>query len=187
MNIEIRFVEPDDASFIIELRNNPKLNRFLSPTSSEIVDQVKWIKDYKNREAEQKEFYFIVSENGIKRGLYRLYHINKFSFTIGSWLFTKCEQPNLPILTDLIVSDFGFNFLKLPILLYDVRKENRKVIQYHLLKEPLIYNEDELNYFYLLQHKNWAKAKDNVLLFFSIPETEFNSYRLNLNYYISKL
>jgi hypothetical protein len=181
MNIEIRFVEIKDAPFIVELRNNPRLNQYLSPTSAIITDQEEWIKAYKQREALKKEFYFLILENGYKRGLYRIYHINNYSFTIGSWLFTKCEYVNLPILTDLLFSDFGFSSLKLPVLLFDVRKENRKVIQYHLLKNPIIYSEDELNYYYLLQLKDWAELKNAVLSYFNISENEFNLLKLKLN------
>lgn len=181
MSIEIRLVEEKDAPFIVELRRNPKLNRFLSPTSPNVTDQEQWINGYKQRESEKKEFYFLISENGENRGLYRIYNINNFSFTIGSWLFTKCDQVNLPILSDLVLSDFGFNLLKLPVLLYDVRKENRKVIHYHLLKNPLIYNEDELNFYYLLQNKDWENSRNSVLSFFHLPEAEFNSLKSKLN------
>ena len=177
MSIEIRLVETEDAPFIVELRNDPRLGRYLSKTSSSITEQEKWIIDYKEREALKEEFYFLISENGIKRGLYRLYNINKYSFTIGSWLFTKCEILNLPIFIDIIISDFGFDVLNIPILLFDVRKENKKVIHYHLLKRPLIYYEDNLNLYCLLKREKWEDTKGRVAHFFNISNNELNTMR----------
>lgn len=177
MSIEIRLVETEDAPFIVELRNDPRLGRYLSKTSSSITEQEKWIIAYKEREALKEEFYFLISENGIKRGLYRLYNINKYSFTIGSWLFAKCEILNLPIFIDIIISDFGFDVLNIPILLFDVRKENKKVIHYHLLKRPLIYYEDNLNLYCLLKREKWEDTKGRVAHFFNISNNELNTMR----------
>ncbi len=177
MSIEIRLVETEDAPFIVELRNDPRLGRYLSKTSSSITEQEKWIIDYKEREALKEEFYFLISENGIKRGLYRLYNINKYSFTIGSWLFAKCEILNLPIFIDIIISEFGFDVLNIPVLLFDVRKENKKVIHYHLLKRPLIYYEDNLNLYCLLKREKWEDTKGRVAHFFNISNNELNTMR----------
>ena len=173
MNFEIRLVVPEDASFILDLRNNEKLNQFISPTSTNTQEQIDWIKAYKKREAEKKEFYFIVLEDGIKKGLYRIYNINDHSFTIGSWLFDSCKAIYLPILTDVVVSEFGFYDLKVPILLFDVRKKNKKVIRYHLLKKPLLYNEDESNNYYLLKLENWDKTREKIISTFNIPSNEY--------------
>ncbi len=182
MKYTIRLIENDDAAFILELRNNERLNRYLNVTSAKIEDQLNWIREYKIRESEKKEFYFIIIENGIKRGLYRLYKINSVSFTIGSWLFNKCENKNLPILSDLVISDFGFSNLKNPILLFDVRKDNRRVIQYHSLKMPLCYNEDELNNYYLIQSTNWEKAKASVLSFLDIKNDDYEELKKSFQF-----
>jgi hypothetical protein len=179
----IRLVEEDDASFIVGLRNNPKLNRYLSQTSANVNNQIFWIRNYKIKEKNIEELYFIVFENGLRKGLYRLYHINSASFTIGSWLFDSCENKNLPILTDLLMGDIGFYGLNKPVLLFDVRKVNRKVIQYHALKKPLFYNEDELNYWYLLKKNEWELSKMNVLSFFSINEDTYIEFKALYNYY----
>lgn len=168
MDYKIRLIEETDADFIVKLRNNPKLNRYLNPTSSNIEDQIRWIKDYKIKEKKQEEFYFIILENGYKKGLYRLYKISSISFTIGSWLFDVCENKHLPIITDLLMADMGFYKLNKEVLLFDVRKENKKVLHYHALKKPLFYSEDESNNYYLLTKKQWEESKNNVLSFFGI-------------------
>jgi len=181
MHNEIRLVREEDAEFIVKLRTDSRLTRFLSKTSSNVEKQVEWIKEYIKKEEKQEEFYFLILENGIKRGLYRLYKINNISFTIGSWLFDVCENKKIPIMTDLIIADFGYYKLNKDILLLDVRKENKKVINYHLLKKPLIYTEDELNYYYLIIKQQWEKSKNNILFYFEINPKEYNSFKNNFN------
>ncbi|HEY5592757.1 MAG TPA: GNAT family N-acetyltransferase [Paludibacter sp.] len=179
MNFKIRLIEEEDADFILKLRNNPKLNRYLSPTSISVDDQIKWIINYKKKEKNEKEFYYVIFENGTKKGLYRLYNINNVSFTIGSWLFDVCEDKQLPVITDLLMADIGYYELNKKVLLFDVRKENKKVIQYHALKNPLIYSDDELNNYYLLTKEHWDESKQNVLSFFGISQLMFESFKTN--------
>jgi len=173
----IRLVEEEDASFIQVLRNNPKLNRYLNQTSDNVDDQIDWIKNYKIKEKNNEEFYFIIYENGLRKGLFRLYNINSVSFTKGSWIFDTCENKNLPILTDLILNDIGFYELSKPVLLTDCRKDNRKVIQYESLKNPLFYNEDELSNYYLLTVNEWEASKINVMSFFCISPEEYGEFK----------
>ena len=170
MSYKIRLVEIEDTSFIIKLRSNPKLNKHLNKTSPSVENQINWIKEYKKREDKKEEFYFIVLENGIKRGLYRLYNVNKYSFTIGSWLFDNCIYKQLPIISDLLISEYGFKILGLPIMLFDIRKQNRKVINYHSLKEPLCYNENDENLYYLIKSEDWTNSKKNIMSFFGIEQ-----------------
>ncbi len=176
----IRLVEEEDADFIISLRNNSKLNRHLNPTSSKVEDQIKWIKEYKIKEKNLEELYFLVLENGIKKGLSRLYKINNVSFTIGSWLFDFCDNSNLPIMVDLLMTDLGFYILKKNVLLFDVRKANKKVLRYHSLKSPLQYYEDELNNYYLITSDKWEVAKKNVISFFNIDINDYEELKTTL-------
>ncbi len=177
MKYTIRFVVEEDAPFILSLRNNPRLNKHLSPTSVDLNAQQNWIRLYKEKERRNEEFYFIISEDNEKVGLYRLYHINNVSFTIGSWLFKSCLNKHLPILTDLVFSDVGFKHLQKDVLLFDVRKANKKVLNYHLIKKPLLYNEDELSYFYLIIKNFWENAKLYVLNYFGIDFDEYETFR----------
>ena len=84
---------------------------------------------------------------------------------------------NLPIFIDIIISEFGFDVLNIPVLLFDVRKENKKVIHYHLLKRPLIYYEDNLNLYCLLKREKWEDTKGRVAHFFNISNNELNTMR----------
>jgi hypothetical protein len=62
-------------------------------------------------------------------------------------------------------------------LLFDVRKDNKNVIRYHLLKSPLNYSEDEKNNYYLILKEKWENAKKHVLSFFSITTEEYEAVK----------
>ena len=53
--IQLKPVEESDADFIIELRTNNQKSRFISATNPDVTQQKEWIKNYKQRENEQKE------------------------------------------------------------------------------------------------------------------------------------
>ena len=48
-NIKLKLVDIRDARFILSLRTNKDLNKYINPTSKKIGDQVLWMKNYFNR------------------------------------------------------------------------------------------------------------------------------------------
>ncbi len=52
--IDVRFVEESDAEFILSLRTDPKLSRYLHATDNDVEKQRQWIRKYKEREAHGK-------------------------------------------------------------------------------------------------------------------------------------
>ena len=76
-NLALRLIRPDDAEYVYSLRSNPRYNTFLSTVTGSAKDQRRWIKDYKAREAEGVEYYYIIEgpSNGLPCGLVRLYDI----------------------------------------------------------------------------------------------------------------
>jgi hypothetical protein len=177
MKHKIHLVTTKDAPFIVELRNNPQLNTHLSATSAAVADQVKWIEAYKEREKKGEEFYFVITENGERKGLYRLYRINPTSFTIGSWLFTKCSYQNLPLLTEILMDEVGFFVLNKKIMLFDTRKDNQRVLRYSAIKKPLHYTEDEKHHYFLLQREQWEEAKERLFRFFRLDAEYYAQFK----------
>ena len=113
----------------------------------------------------------------MRKGLFRLYNINNVSVTIGSWVFDSCENKMLPILADLLMCDIGFYGLNMPILLVDVRKDNRKVIKYTSFKKPFCYFEDEITFWYLLKAEEWEASKTNIMSFSEINQETYNEFK----------
>jgi RimJ/RimL family protein N-acetyltransferase len=164
--LTFRLVESGDAPFIVNLRLNEKLARFLSKTSPHVSDQQNWIKAYKIREDKLAEFYFItLDESGNRIGLSRIYNMlpQISSFEIGSWLYSEAASIRAPILGDLAVRDYGFEVLNFQNCHFEVRKANLSVVRYHQNFSPELTREDDLNYYFKLSYKSYLIQRSKLL------------------------
>ncbi|KMQ63665.1 hypothetical protein ACM40_02375 [Chryseobacterium sp. BLS98] len=168
--IKLRFVEADDAEFIVSIRNNEKKSRFISKTSQDVDAQKQWISDYKEREQQKKEFYFIaVDQNNIDYATYRVYKIDSGLPEIGSWV-SKPDYSNIKnsIKVDVAVKDFVLNELKFDTLQFEVRKQNTSVNSYHKLFQPELVRSDDENNYYLLKRDTFNRILPDILKKFKI-------------------
>ncbi len=163
-NMLFRSVSVEDAAFILLLRTDEKLSRFLSKTNPDIKEQENWIRLYETREKEGLEYYFIsTSLDGEKYGLNRIYNIRPDSFEIGSWLYKSGLNVYIPILGDLAVRSFAFDLLNAEYCTFEVRKLNSSVLNYHKRFNPEIVGEDELNFYFKLSKDNFLNYKSKLL------------------------
>ena len=95
--LHARFVIESDAEFILSLRINPKLSRFLHSIDNDIDEQKKWVKRYKEREAIGTDYYFIYDSNGEYVGVNRIYNMQDDSCTGGSWICNPDIDPSKSI------------------------------------------------------------------------------------------
>jgi len=159
-HINLRFVEENDAGFIIEMRTNIKKNKFLSSVDANIEKQKKWIREYKKKEKEKEEFYFIIeSKTHEKLGLVRIYDFQNNSFCWGSWLIKDNAPKSTAIESALQVYEFGFYELGFEQSHFDVRKENNKVIAFHQRFGAKIIKEDDLDFFFIYSKNDYEKIK----------------------------
>lgn len=160
-----KLVEIEDAEFILRLRNNPELSAHLSETSTKIELQKEWIKEYKKRERRGIEYYIICIDPKTNRklGLNRIYNITSSEFEVGSWLYEPNLEISTSIIGDIIARSFGFEFLNVDICVFNVRKENKSVLRYHLGYKPEIVNEDEKNIFFKLSEEAFKFQKYKLL------------------------
>jgi RimJ/RimL family protein N-acetyltransferase len=160
-NINLRTVEIEDAEFIYVLRTNPEKSKYLSKISENINDQIEWIKNYKQRENENKEFYFVIeSKEKEKLGLVRVYDIKNNSFSWGSWIIKEDAPKSTAIESALQIYEFGFYNLKFQKSHFDVRKGNDKVIAFHQRFGAKIVDEDELDYFFNFEKSDYEIIKE---------------------------
>jgi acetyltransferase-like isoleucine patch superfamily enzyme len=161
--IVLRLVEEDDAKFILNLRIDQKLKQFISDTSPDLADQIKWIQDYKIREQEKLEYYFIAEDHiGNKYGTIRLYNLDEKSFELGSWLFS-CNSPlGMAVKAHFIGFETGFEILKADYCKFEIRKKNTAVIRYMQDFITTKVNEDDLNYYYTLSKENFYIRRNKV-------------------------
>jgi RimJ/RimL family protein N-acetyltransferase len=130
--LHVRLVREEDAEFIVKLRNDPKKARYISVTSNCVDDQIRWIKSYKEREKEGKDYYFIYSYQGQLAGVNRIYEIENNHFIHGSWVFVDDIPPYCALAAGIIARELAFETLGLEeeIDTAGVHRDNTSVLQY---------------------------------------------------------
>ena len=163
--ISLKLVDESDAEFILELRTDIKKSRFISNTNPDVIQQKKWIKDYKEREKKGEEYYYIaLDENGEKFATYRIYDFQQNSVEIGSFVSKPdYDKPINIVKLDIMIKEYVFNVLQLENLHFEVRKLNMSVVKYHKKFYPKITSEDELNYYFSLNKNDFERGKQNFI------------------------
>lgn len=161
--LHVRLVCEEDAEFIISLRTDEKLARYLHATDNSVEKQVDWIKQYKIREAAGDDYYFIYDKDGQTIGVNRIYGIkyDQEQVTAGSWI-CKAEGM-LSIYTIMILRDIIFDILGAKCDYFDVRKGNNKVQRIHKMCGATKVSSDELNYYYCLTAEAYKQNKEQIL------------------------
>lgn len=166
--LKARFVEECDAEFIVKLRTDPVLSRFLHATDSDIEKQREWIRGYKERERKGDDYYFIFFKDNRPVGLNRIYSIHESTFTTGSWLFTPEAPYECSIAASIMIRELAFE--KMGFELEDgydgVHVDNKQVYKFNKLiglKETRRY-KSENGEFICMQLKKEDFEKNKVKL-----------------------
>ena len=160
-NINIRTVEIEDAPFILEMRQDKTKTKYLSKVRGTVESQKEWILNYKQREEKKQEFYFVIeSKNNQKLGLIRMYDFKDNSFCWGSWLIKDNAPKTTAIESALQIYEFGFYDLGFGMSHFDVRIGNDKVIAFHKRFGAKIIDENELDYFFNFEKKDYEITKE---------------------------
>ena len=132
-HIFFKIVTLDDSDFIFTCRSNIKKNKFLNVDGSFSKEKnYNWIKDCYLEDPLQLYFIICNLENSEPIGTVRIYDIQSDSFCWGSWIILD----NAPHITSAIESvllvykiglQLGFEHAH-----FDVRKDNLKVIKFHM-------------------------------------------------------
>src|SRR5665213_380428 len=79
-----------DSAFVVELRSDPNLAKFINPTSPRVEDQERWTEEYLRRSG---DYYFIVEdrETGDRLGAVSLYHVDEElgEAEMGRWVIAR--------------------------------------------------------------------------------------------------
>ena len=160
-NINLRTVEIDDADFIYEMRQNQDKTKYLSKIIGTVESQKEWIKNYKQRENEKKEFYFVIeSKNEEKLGLVRMYDFQEESFCWGSWLIKEDAPKTTAIESALQIYEFAFYKLSFDKSHFEVQKGNDKVVAFHKRFGAKIVNENEKEVFFNFEKTDYEITKE---------------------------
>lgn len=162
--ITTRLVDEDDAEFIVRLRTDTQKGQFLGATDADVEKQRHWIQEYKKRERDGKEYYFMFEKpKGERLGVSRIYEIKEDTFTTGSWVFKKDAQFGAAFLGDIICHEIAFELFPKSVNLHDVRKANTGVRKYADEFHPTLLFETELTQYYMNTRENYLKYKDAYL------------------------
>lgn len=163
VHLGLRFVEKEDAEFILDLRM--KKGKFLSATNNDADKQKIWIEEYKKREKEDSEFYFIIFDKIKKEdiGVVRVYNFLGNSFEWGSWIIKEGASGYAALESALLVYEYAFfqkNFIQSH---FEVRKENLKVISFHEKFGAKKIKETEKDNYYIYSLEKYLKFREKYI------------------------
>jgi len=131
-NLILRLIEPEDAAYVHSLRSNPAYNTHLSTVTGTVDDQRAWIEDYKSREAQGQEFYYVIErKDGTRCGLVRLYDIEAESITWGSWVLDENKTHKAALESAVLSFGIGFDVMERNVANVDVRSENKHATSFY--------------------------------------------------------
>ena len=165
--IYLRLVEPEDAGFIISLRTDDRYNKFLSFVESDVEKQKKWIIDYKAKEHDGKEFYYIIHRisDSSPIGTVRVYDFleENNSFCWGSWILNENKTKYAALECTLLIYDLAFFEMGFRRCHMDMRKNNTKIIAFHKRLGVKIIGETEIDYIGHYFYDDYVKIRDSIM------------------------
>lgn len=157
-NVVLRTVEVADAAFILSLRLNKELNQYLSRVENNLQNQKDWIIEYKRREKNQEEYYFIIEDQkGTKFGTVRIYAIQTNECTWGSFILQPDKPSNFSYQSARLSFDFAFNTLGMNKIHLEVNKRNDRAIRIYTKLGFEQINYDQENLYMVLSKENHEK------------------------------
>lgn len=165
--VHVRLAREEDSAFILSLRSD-SLSSVLHTEGNSLEKQVLWMRNYKKREEDGKEYYFIYDVDGVPFALNRIYNITDDGAITGSWVTQPGTDARYSIATLLIEKDIFFEMLHFEKNTFDVRKGNRKVIRLHKWMGAIITSENDEVYYWELSKDNYMLAKNKIKRMFNI-------------------
>jgi hypothetical protein len=160
-NIALRLIQPEDAHYLHALRVNPTYNQHLSAVQGSAEGQRRWIEDYKSREAEECEFYYIIErKDGRACGAVRLYNIDADSFTWGSWILDANKPPKAALESAVLSFGIGFEVLERKIANVDVRVANVKAQIFYRRFNMVQSHSNETDIFFTYERSQFEADRD---------------------------
>ena len=157
-----RLVQESDASFILELRTDPKLSKYVHAVDNSLQGQIDWIREYKKREEKGTDYYFIYFSKGKPIGVNRIYNITEKSSTGGSWICSRNAKIEESLATNFIVTEIS-DLFGIPPGPFNVSKGNSQVLKFNLRMGAEIIDENEIEYTLKIDNEKYIKAKTKFI------------------------
>ncbi len=125
--VDLRSVTENDAAFILRLRLDDNLNKYINKVNDSIEEQVAWIAKQRDRDG---DFYFIIQKKDeTPIGTISLYHIDDKMGEFGRWV--SVGNPFENVESVILLYDFGFYILNLNTIYSEIVRENNRVINFN--------------------------------------------------------
>ena len=162
--LHVRLVLEEDAEFIVKLRTDARLGRYIHATAKDVEKQREWIREYQKREAAGAEYYFVFeTAAGNPLGVYRLYEITEESFTSGSWIFLSDAPLGASMVAFIIAREIAWELVPNAVNLYDIKKANTSVLQFTGTFEPKMIRETEDTLYFENTKDDFEEHKTPIL------------------------
>lgn len=166
--LKVRLVNEDDANFILRLRTNNKLSRHIHSTMDDVERQRQWIRDYKEREREGREYYFLFFKDNKPIGVSRISNIFEYFGLGGSWLCDPDNDPTVSMITPFLGDDICFDIIGLSYIVFDVRKANTHVWKFHESRGAVKIGESDIDNYYYMYKDNYLAKRNKFLRMLNI-------------------
>ena len=135
--INLRSVQENDAPFILSLRLDNKLNKYLNKVDNDVTKQKQWIISQQNK---TDDYYFLITDkDNNPLGTISLYNIKNKQREFGRWILNGNSLQSIE--SALLLYEFGFYNLRLNLIFSNTVIENKKVISFHKNFGALITSE----------------------------------------------
>ena len=166
--LSVRLVNESDTDFILSLRTDKELSKYLHQTDEDVKKHLKWYNEYKTREIEGRDYYFIYHKDGKPVGLNRIYNICDYYGTIGSWICPVDNDPETSIGTYFFMLDILFEQLSLSLSVFDVRKNNTHVWKLHKIVGAQSIGESDVDYYFYINKQTYINNREKLLQLFNL-------------------
>lgn len=152
-----RNAQPEDAEWIVTLRTDVRIAKYLSATSAEIKKQIDWLKQY--AVSEDQAYFIIEANDGELLGTVRLYDQQGNSFCWGSWILKERAPQSAAIESALMVYSYAIDYLGFKTSHFDVRKGNEHVWRFHERFGAVRVAETEHNFIYKISAESISASR----------------------------
>ncbi len=122
--VTLRSVEESDAEFVLSVRNDPRISKYLPPLNVTVEQQRQWIA---KQRADKDSYYFLwLSSNGTPIGTISLYNIDGNHSEMGR--VCSIGEPAANVEAFVLFLDFVFDTIKLDYTTGWVYEQNKAVI-----------------------------------------------------------
>jgi RimJ/RimL family protein N-acetyltransferase len=155
-NINLRVATENDAEFILDLRLNPLLNKYISQTNPSIEKQRCWIR---NSFEKTNDFHFIIeSKEGKPYGTIAIYDIDYESGVAvwGRWVIKHGSFVFVSVESTILVLYFAFTKLGLKKLTGGANNKNIQVVNFHKIYASISFADENYTWFFV-EESNYLK------------------------------